>query len=627
MDIATLAVAQEAAQRLTCAEQQRRRAEAGKVEALCDLAEVYNLDDEELFLDVLLDQQIQAGSPGTPLVSEMVSLEIATLLGIPVIQAAGQLSAALDLKYRHPRLYEAVVNVEIEVDRALMMTSRCRDLHPILLDEVTDAWLRQQGNLTWTQARRLVDKLVIQADPELAAKKERSAREQRGVWVWGLNDGVMNLTGALDVLDARFLDARLTEMAGLIEPQFPGLTTAQRRAKAVGVLANPAYALALLQEAAQPMLIDDDTAALLNNIFRNRPSADFVDGSASPNLARASGGAGSSSGHHDAVVVDPVAGWAADSSGGQWQLTARDLGPRWPDQPPPEHHAGRAGQARPGMIHADGTLCGGLRECRHGQEPPRAHTARENSARDRGEDSAHGHGLASGDGVGSDVSCGRGPGADDRWGCGHGCSCPDTVRARRFDPHECAGHHCGTITTPLAKLRPSLGIAVHISSDTLGGLDPAARVEKAGTITTALLAELLREGNKCDLKVYPVIDLPNLAPADGYVPSQTMRKAMIMAFPNEPFPFSQRDSARLDMDHTIPFQPGKSGQTRVGNLAPLTRKVHRAKTAGFWVMNQPAPGRIEWRSPLGYCYDVTPFGTERCPVIRIDYDQPDEPAA
>lgn len=142
-----------------------------------------------------------------------------------------------------------------------------------------------------------------------------------------------------------------------------------------------------------------------------------------------------------------------------------------------------------------------------------------------------------------------------------------------------------------------------------------------------MLAELLREGNKCDLKVYPVIDLPNLAPADGYVPSQTMRKAMIMAFPNEPFPFSQRDSARLDMDHTIPFQPGKSGQTRVGNLAPLTRKVHRAKTAGFWVMNQPAPGRIEWRSPLGYCYDVTPFGTERCPVIRIDYDQPDEPAA
>jgi hypothetical protein len=34
------------------------------------------------------------------------------------------------------------------------------------------------------------------------------------------------------------------------------------------------------------------------------------------------------------------------------------------------------------------------------------------------------------------------------------------------------------------------------------------------------------------------------------------------------------------LDHTVPFQPGRSGQTRVGNLAPLTRRVHRAKTAG-----------------------------------------------
>lgn len=35
------------------------------------------------------------------------------------------------------------------------------------------------------------------------------------MWLWGLNEGVMNLTGALDVLDAKFLDARLSEMAGL----------------------------------------------------------------------------------------------------------------------------------------------------------------------------------------------------------------------------------------------------------------------------------------------------------------------------------------------------------------------------------------------------------------------------
>jgi hypothetical protein len=172
----------------------------------------------------------------------------------------------------------------------------------------------------------------------------------------------------------------------------------------------------------------------------------------------------------------------------------------------------------------------------------------------------------------------------------------------------------------VAKLRPSLGIAVHIHADALGTLDPAARVEKAGTITTALLGELLGEGNGIDIKVQPVIDLPSLAPADGYVPSKMMRCGMVLAFPNEPFPFSQRSSEGLDLDHTVAFRPGRAGQTRVGNLAPLTRRVHRAKTAGYWVMHQPTPGRIEWRSPLGYRYDVTPFGTERCQPIWIDLD-------
>jgi hypothetical protein len=35
-------------------------------------------------------------------------------------------------------------------------------------------------------------------------------------------------------------------------------------------------------------------------------------------------------------------------------------------------------------------------------------------------------------------------------------------------------------------------------------------------------------------------------------------------------------------------------------------------------MHQPTPGRIEWRFPLGYRYDVTPFGTERCHPIHYN---------
>ncbi|HQD20944.1 MAG TPA: DUF222 domain-containing protein, partial [Arachnia sp.] len=303
MKKASLSASRDAAARLEAAEYARRRAEADKIEALCDLAAAYDLDDEELFLEVLVDRHVQIGGVGTPLVSEMISLEIAGLLKIPVAHAASELSAALDLKYRHPRLFEAVLNVEIEVDRAQMMTTRCRDLHPMLLDEITAVWLARQEKLSWGQARKLVDELVVQADPELAAKKERVAREQRGVWVWGLNEGVMNLTGVLDVLDARFLDARLTEVAGLIEPRFPGLTKAQRRAKAVGVLANPAYALALLQEAAQPELLTDETLDLLSKLLDGVPR-EFSQPAAASRAASSSAAAGGVSQPAAAAGVD-----------------------------------------------------------------------------------------------------------------------------------------------------------------------------------------------------------------------------------------------------------------------------------------------------------------------------------
>ncbi len=581
MEQASLNTAREAAHRLVGAEHGRRRAEAEKVEALCDLAAAYDLDDEELFLEVLIDQHIQVGGTGTPLVSEMVSLEIAGLLKIPVAHAAAELSAALDLKYRHPRLYEAVINLEIEVDRAQMMTTRCRDLHPMLLEEITAVWLARQDKLSWGQAKKLVDKLVVQADPELAAKKERVAREDRGVWLWGLNEGVMNLTGALDVLDAKFLDARLSEMAGLIAPQFPRLTKAQRRAKAIGVLANPAYALALLQEAAQPELLTDDAIAFMAKLLDGVPREFYQ-----PTTAQNVGSTAPSEGD------EPVGGACVpvDPDGDQWQLTEPDLHRRGVGTPPPAHHHGRAGDLPRRLVHPDGTPCSGLLSCSH--EP-----VDEADASAPGEDSAPTPGDC----------C-----------MGEGCSDPDVPRSRRFDPHECAGHHCGTIQVPVTKLRPTLGIAVHIHADALGQLGPAARVEKAGTITTALLAELLGEGNGYNIRVQPVIDLANLEPADNYVPSKRLRCGMVLAFPNEPFPFSQRDSVGLDLDHTVPYQPGRPGQTRVGNLAPLTRRVHRAKTAGYWVMHQPEPGRIEWRSPLGYRYDVTPFGTERCHPVHYN---------
>ena len=39
-------------------------------------------------------------------------------------------------------------------------------------------------------------------------------------------------------------------------------------------------------------------------------------------------------------------------------------------------------------------------------------------------------------------------------------------------------------------------------------------------------------------------------------------------------------------------------------LAPLGRREHRPKTHGGFRMTQPAPGIVEWETPLGYHYRV-----------------------
>lgn len=493
---------QEAAKELLAGEELRRRGEAMTIRALCTLASTYRLEIEELIAP-LAERLVRVGGEGTPAVSEHLRLEVQGLLGCGPHVAAGKLADAVNLRYRHPRLYEAVQELRIDAGRALQAARRCSEVDATVTDAVTARWLRHQEGLGWGAAFNLLDRLIIEADQVWAEEKEHKARAERSVCVWGLYEGVMNLSGKLDVLDARFLDVRLDEFARLLEERFPTLTHAQRRAKAVAVLANPALALALLQESAQAELplAPADPDCVLGTVAAGPASPDGL--ASEPHLL---GGV---------ALLNLPPGW----------VLTEGL-----DEPPASEPGA---EQRPGTDFVGMTL-------------PRS-------------------GL---------------PLADEA----------------------------------LRRSRPVLGIAVHIHSDAVGDLQGAARVEKAGHITTALLAELLGEGAGVALRVYPVIDLPELDPADSYVPGTVMRRAVCLAFANEPFPFSNRCSAGLDLDHTEAFQPGRRGQTRLGNLGPLTRRVHRAKTAGFWGLSQPEPGCMVWTSPLGYRYLVTPLGTFRVPA-------------
>ncbi len=140
-------------------------------------------------------------------------------------------------------------------------------------------------------------------------------------------------------------------------------------------------------------------------------------------------------------------------------------------------------------------------------------------------------------------------------------------------------------------------------------LGTSAYVEGWGRLLTDSLPGFLA-GSK--VTVRPVID-PNMIPdATGYEPTAAQRLALTVRNPRSVFPYSATSARRCDVDHTVAYDPtGSEGSTSMGNLGPLERTAHRAKTAGHWQADQPEPGAFHWASPMGFEYLVTGQGTVR----------------
>ena len=90
----------------------------------------------------------------------------------------------------------------------------------------------------------------------------------------------------------------------------------------------------------------------------------------------------------------------------------------------------------------------------------------------------------------------------------------------------------------------------------------------------------------------------------------TVREAVLIRDTVEMFPHSTRPARHLDLDHTVPYRPGLAGQTGPANLGPLTRRVHRAKTARRWTLRQPSGGVFWWTSPHHQAYRVSNHRTD-----------------
>ncbi|WP_418004378.1 DUF222 domain-containing protein [Mycobacterium sp. PDNC021] len=167
--------------------------------------------------------------------------EVGAALGIGPKEASGQLSIAVALRYRLPRVAAAFADGGVSARTVGTICWRTRLVEDPNLMAVIDAALAgalsEWAGLSRKKIEKKIDGWVHKFDPA-AVLKVRSAARRRGVGVGKPDDdtGVASIWGALLATDAELLDRVLTEMARQVCANDPR-TFGQRRADALGVLA------------------------------------------------------------------------------------------------------------------------------------------------------------------------------------------------------------------------------------------------------------------------------------------------------------------------------------------------------------------------------------------------------
>jgi hypothetical protein len=194
------------------------------------------------------ERVVPLAGPGAPLVAEFAPAALAAALGISYDAGRQLLADALELTYRLPRLDDLV---HAGVVPAYVARTISRDTHDLSFDAARHAdrlvcAVPDKIGQVW--ARRLIDEARLWHDPDRAVEAERQALEARHVTVGRTGcPATREMHLLLDRQDAEALDHTLTELASRLSDLGDPDPLDLRRARAVGILADPQQALDLLR--------------------------------------------------------------------------------------------------------------------------------------------------------------------------------------------------------------------------------------------------------------------------------------------------------------------------------------------------------------------------------------------
>ncbi|MBO1032084.1 DUF222 domain-containing protein [Tessaracoccus sp. SD287] len=236
----------------------RKRAEAEQFRCFAEFADQYRYVPDDGPVLSGTERLMQWGGDGTPGVAEFCTLEVAAALRMSEEKVRIEIGLALAVRHRLPHLWARVMAGGLRVWQACEVASATHKLsyyQALDLDEEIDVLVESMAftRLLELVKARVMDTLREDADDEHTAQLARR-RVEFGESCLGVTD----MTAVVGAVDATVLDRQLTRLAILLRQGGSTESLDVRRAQALGLLANPARALQLLQAALTDQLPDLD---------------------------------------------------------------------------------------------------------------------------------------------------------------------------------------------------------------------------------------------------------------------------------------------------------------------------------------------------------------------------------
>ena len=214
----------------------------------CSWADAHYLDSGSEEYQPLIQRACAWGGEGTPEVSEYCAAELGALQGTGIMAARSLIADALDVRYRLPRLWARVLTGGVRAWQAREIAEQTRCLSWQACADVDHALSDFVGMMPWPRFARILSATILEADPALAAERADRARMAQDVFSFDSEDGLKTVVAKAAAGDAIWFLATVNRMAEILATRGDTDPVGTRRARALGILAQPAEALRLLIE-------------------------------------------------------------------------------------------------------------------------------------------------------------------------------------------------------------------------------------------------------------------------------------------------------------------------------------------------------------------------------------------